>query len=365
MVKEVKDDVFISKELRYYELTNIFFSSPLNENIIEELKEIFFSINNISQIYFQNDVDLKSIETVKYLLEISPTMDDALVEKYILNTETLDMDKLLDINFLNSSTWMVSIKQKDIDNNMISVYNYRETMQYINRIMSKIDVNAYSQLEKITMVYDFCKKLTFSNDMPTDLLQILSTSKVSKNGYSFVFSELLNKLKIKNYIGEAIVDNEQLEVVIVQIKDDKYGIEGIYLFDPFSDYIDSKDVPVDEYKGLNYNYFAIRLEDYSKTIFSDKLTGILNCLIHDAEYDLEKLRFISEKTLKKLEQTFNMSFLSLHKKVENTKQISDEDKIKIFSTVNEEEMSELIRQNYLIRKNKLLNYNIEFLDKVV
>ena len=48
MVKELKDDVFISQELRYYELTNIFFSSPLNDALIEELKQIFFSINNIS-----------------------------------------------------------------------------------------------------------------------------------------------------------------------------------------------------------------------------------------------------------------------------------------------------------------------------
>lgn len=365
MVKELKDDVFISQELRYYELTNIFFSSPLNDALIEELKQIFFSINNISQIYFQKDVDVKSIETVKYLLEISPTMDDASVEKYILNTENIDLEELLDVNFLNSNTWFISQKNKNMDNNMISIDRYKETLQHIEKVISKIDKVEYSVIEKVALIYDFCKSLTLYNSVQNDLLSILSSSKVSKNGYSFVFSELLNRLNIKNYIGEAIVDKESLEVVIADIKDEKYGIEGIYLFDPFSDYIDSKDVPVDEYKGLNYNYFAIRLSDYSKTVFSDKLTGILNCLIHDSEYDLEKLRFSSERTLKKLELAFGVDFLKLHKKVEDTKEISDEDKIKIFSMVNSEDMHELIRQNYLKRKNKLLNYDIEFLDKVV
>ena len=88
-------------------------------------------------------------------------------------------------------------------------------------------------------------------------------------------------------------------------------------------------------------------------------------MIHDSEYDLEKLRFTSERTLKNLEQSFDIGFLLLHKKVEDTKEISDEDKIKIFSKVNNQEMHELIRQNYLKRKNKLLNYDIEIWDKVV
>ena len=364
MVKENKDNIFISQELRYYELTNIFFSSPINEEIIEELKQIFFSINNISQIYLQDDIDIKSIEKIKYLLEISPTMDDSKIEKYILNKEKLDLDTLLDINFLNSNTWMISYKEKDTFNKIVTIDEYKKTLQLIDKIISKIPDN-YSTLEKVALVYDFCKSLNLTNTISNDLLKILSTSKSPKNGYSLVFHEVLKKLDIKSYIGEAIVEKEEIDVVIAYIKDEKYKVDGIYLFDPFSDYIDSKDVPNDCYKSLNYNYFALRLEDYSKTIFSDKLIGILNCLIHDLEYDLEKLRFISLKRLKDLENSFGNSFIFLHKMIENTKEITDFEKINIFLEINDEAIHEVIKQNYLKRKNKLLNYNIENLDKVV
>ena len=162
MVKELKDDVFISQELGYYELTNIFFSSPINDDLVEELKQIFFSINNISQIYFQKDIDLKSIEIVKYLLEISPTMQDEMVEKYILNTENLDMTELLDINFLNSNTWLVSCNYKNKENNMMSIDKYKQMLQYIEIVLSKLELDKYSKLEQVALVYDFCKSLTLS-----------------------------------------------------------------------------------------------------------------------------------------------------------------------------------------------------------
>ena len=85
MTEQLQKDVFINEDLRYFQLTNIFFDRPLNEEDIITLKEVFFSINNISQIYFKDTFDLKGIEIVKSVLEISPTMEDALVEKYILN----------------------------------------------------------------------------------------------------------------------------------------------------------------------------------------------------------------------------------------------------------------------------------------
>ena len=85
MVEALDKDIFISHELKYFDITNIFFDAPLKQADIERIKEIMFSINNITQIYFTESVDLKSIELVKYLLEISPTMQDCNVEKYILN----------------------------------------------------------------------------------------------------------------------------------------------------------------------------------------------------------------------------------------------------------------------------------------
>ena len=107
MTEQLQKDVFINEDLRYFQLTNIFFDRPLNEEDIITLKEVFFSINNISQIYFKDTFDLKGIEIVKSVLVISPTMEDALVEKYILNASTLDKNKLLNMNFSNIDTWFI------------------------------------------------------------------------------------------------------------------------------------------------------------------------------------------------------------------------------------------------------------------
>ena len=58
MTEQLQKDVFINEDLRYFQLTNIFFDRPLNEEDIITLKEVFFSINNISQIYFKDTFDL-------------------------------------------------------------------------------------------------------------------------------------------------------------------------------------------------------------------------------------------------------------------------------------------------------------------
>ena len=134
---------------------------------------------------------------------------------------------------------------------------------------------------------------------------------------------LLRKIGINSYIGDAINDEQENAVLIADIRDEKYDIDGIYLFDVLSDYLSIDDVPDDTFNKINYNYFAINIADYSKTIFNDKLLGILNCLSHDEEYDYEKLESISKKDIKYLELCFDSDFCSLHKRIQNSNEIDD------------------------------------------
>lgn len=356
MLEELKKDIFISQELRYFDLTNIFFDAPLNYEDISNLKEIFFSINNINQIYFRYDIDLKSIELIKYLLELSPTMEDCGIEKYILDTNNIDLNELCNIKFLNPNSWYV--KPKFDDSKVISIDKYKEIENIISNILKEIDNIAYSTFEKVALIYDFCKKLNLENNSNDNVIDILKTKNCNMNGFSKIFKMLLDKIGINSYLGEAIVDNNKSNVVVAYIKDEKYNIDGIYLFDPFSDYISIDDVPNEELRLLNYNYFGILLNDYSKTIFEDRLTGMLNCLVHDYDYDLEKLRFISSKEITLLEQSFGFDFYTLHKKIDDTIQIKDETKLEIISTINNGKLHSVIKENYKKRKNKLLNYEI-------
>ena len=352
-------DIFISQELRYYDLSNIFFETPINDSIFEELKEIFFSINNISQIYFDKDIDVESIEKVKYLLEISPTMNDSIIDKYILNVENLDSNKLFNINFQNDN-WWVSYKYKNNDVLTLHFDEYKDVYSKISLIIKKCCKNEYSLIENVASLYDYCKSYILDEDKDYPIRDALKSNKCNSNMLVIIFHKLLFQLGIQSFIGESIIDNKTSYVVVAYIKDNKYNIDGIYLFDILSDYIGNDDVPEKDFRLLNYNYFCILLKNFSNTIFSDRLVGILKCFIHDLDYDLEKISYVSRKELNYIQDIFDRDFLSIHSIVEETKEIEEEKILKILYNVNDIAKHTKLRDNYLSRKDKLMNYNIDY-----
>ena len=70
--------------LKYIGITNLDFSTPLTADTLEEVKKMLFSINTIVQVTFRDQVQVKDIETIKYVLELSPMITDSSVEKLIL-----------------------------------------------------------------------------------------------------------------------------------------------------------------------------------------------------------------------------------------------------------------------------------------
>ena len=356
MLETIKKDIFINNDLRYYDLSNIFFDRPLKEKDIEELKQIFFSLNNISQLYFKNNIDVESIEKIKYLLEISPTMTDSLIEKFILDESSCDYKKLININFSNPNTWYISFREFNYEYKMISVDIYREINKYITFALEKINNEKYSAMEKILLIYDFCKEFKLVEEN-LQFVDILKLKRANNYGFVVVFQYLLKEIGIDSFIGEALVDNKKYNVVIANIKDSKYNIDGIYLFDPLSDCLSNEDGLDESLKNINYNFFAIQLNEYENTVFKDKLIDVLSCLIHDFEYDLEKLKFISPSTKFQLEKSFNMLFADIHQKMENSKSIDDIVKFEVIKSVYEKN-SNIIIENYNYRKKKIIN-NVE------
>lgn len=355
MVDQIKKDIFISQELRYLNLTNIFFDAPIKQEDIENLKEVFFSINNVNQIYFRKAIDIQSIEVVKYFLEISPTMEDASVEKYIVDVDN-KLEPLENINFFNPQTWYIQSPYEK--NNLIRLDKYKETKKQLSKVLSNIINSEYSIIEQIAKIYDYCKSIRLNPDSNNDILEVLKSRVSNMSGYSKILSILLKEIGINCYIGEAISDNNKSNVVIADIKDEKYGICGIYLFDVLSDYIEQKDVPDETIKLLNYNFFAITLNSFTKTVFNDRLLGVLNTLSHELSYDIEKVRFVKQQEIREVEKRFSMNYLEIHKKIEQTPEIKDDVKFEILSSINDEKYSSIIIKNYKNRKNKLYNYDI-------
>ena len=202
---------------------------------------------------------------------------------------------------------------------------------------------------------NFCKKLNYKDNASTTLLDILKTNESNKSGYAYVFNELLNTIGIKSFMAESITDNSNSFVNLVKVDDDKYKIHGIYLFDSYSDSI-SKDEINEKLRGINYNYFLITIPTYLNTVFSDKLLGVASCFTHDYEYDLERLRRTSPKEFNTLLETFDMDFLSIYKKVNDTKKVDDEIKLNIIKNNTSEELQKITIENYFIREEKISKY---------
>ena len=351
-------DIYISQELKYYDLSNVFFESPINEEMMNELKDIFFSINNINQIYFRKDADIDTIKKVKYLLEISPTMNDELVDKFILNIDNIDRKELFDLCFFNSNMWWVQYKVKNMELMTISLDDYIDIEKKLDLLIQRLRLNKYSEIEKIAKIYDYCKSYELDLDNEYVLKDIIDTKKSDSKTLMILFQKLLQKISIDSYIGESLTDKEKSLVLIARIVDDKYNINGIYLFDLLSDYVDEKDIPSKKYKNLNYNYFCMLLKNYSNTVFNDRLIGILKCFVHDYEYDFEKISYVPTKEISDLEELLKGNFFSIHNEIDETKEIEDETLLKVFYNINNKDIHKLLKENYYIRKDKLLNYSI-------
>lgn len=344
----------------YSEISCIVFDHKLDNNEILAIQEILFTKNNnVSQLYFKDSIDINSIEIVKYLLEISPEVNDRQIEKYILLTD-IDYETILNMNFENIDSWKISYNSFDNRYKLVSVSEYRKIKQELNNYISKIKED-FTVLEKIGIIYNFCKSLDFNEDV-SDLPDVLENKNASSLGMNLLFKSLLDSINIRSFIGEVTNDGKDNYVTIVDIKDEKYNADGIYLFDILSDSIPKDMYSNNELRLINYNYFALNIDEYQETVFEDKLKGVLSSLSHDLNYDLEKVKLLSNNQKERLSYDFDMNFDSVHERVKNTVKIKDEDKIKLIEVINNKSLTngidlDIIKDNYFSRNESIFRKN--------
>lgn len=363
---EEKDDNELSL---YFDVQNLSIDHSLSLDEIEEYKDLIFSPNSISQIYFKKGTDKESVELVKNLLSISDYIVDENVEKYVL----VDMDKKELEDFLNSSyenpsSWSLPYENNNSSFSMVDIPMFRVLVSYIKSLENE----NLSPLEMVMKVYDRVKMFDFSSETEERKLpDIIRTRTANQKEYNELFSYILNYMGFKTFIGTVKTkDGRTSFITLVDIKDSKHQIDGIYLFDPSMDSLSKEDYKDEEIRKMNYNFFGLNVCLINKSKYEDTLSNVLALIALDNyDYSYDKINTTENKKLlkeiKNLLNTFNLSYKELYERIRSSISI-DCDKIvevnNILKPVDpeiEKRRSHFIKENYKLRKKELFESDFE------
>lgn len=243
------------------------------------------------------------------------------IDNFNLLKEFIDRIKNIDIVIKASNTEKVfnfisSLNENEVSNVYInyqfssenaSVKDYKNMISKINSLVHTIKSLNLSELETVMVVYDIVKaneykKKSFDDPSLTRAVHnvVLGDGCVCA-GFSNYFNFLLNELGIKSY--PVILDHDNRitrhQRSIMYVNDKKYGVEGIYMFDP------TYDCKKDDNFVNNYDYF-LQSVSYFKKCFGDEFidaSGLGNhdvyTLLDTSNKDLDDMELIDYGNINK------------------------------------------------------------------
>ena len=187
--------------------------------------------------------------------------------------------------------------------NYVSLLNCYKTMSEIKKQAKEIIKLGLSPMETIMYVYDQVRNrvYTFENEDEScfksrDLSEVMFGDKIVCAGYANLFNGLLHYIGIENFVVNLIdEDNPQIGHArnVIYVKDDKYGIDGVYYFDPTWD--SKRKNETNEYL-YRYTYFAktrkfmddnnpYNLEDSIFSTYSVDMDKKIKKIIEEGKYE--------------------------------------------------------------------------------
>ncbi len=357
IVQTFDEDTYV-----YLDVQNLSIDHSLTIPEIEKCKDLIFSPNNLQQIYFKDKCDSKTIEVIKSLLAISDYIDDSKIEKYILiDLNQEEKEKILSDVYENPSTWQLPYELDDDRFALTDVPTYRTMNLFISKLLNK----ELSCIEQIMRIYDGIKIMDFeSNDNHDLLTEIIMKKKTNSYGMNKLFSYILNVLGYSTFMG--VTDKGDF-ITLVDVKDEKYNVDGIYVFDPSMDNLSKEDYSKESVRRINYNFFGNTLDSLNRVTYGERLSGILAIVsIDDRDFSIEKIDNIRDsRMLKEKERflnAFNMNYRELYDRIHSTKRIDVDTIISIVDVLykdKKENYDYVLKENFLSRKKELFNKNTQ------
>lgn len=345
----------------YYAVQHLLINGPLSPKTIECYKNIIFSPNAIRQIYFIGECDIDTVELIKSLLSISEYIDDETVEKYILvNFSEEELSKLLNGTYENPSTWQIIYYNNDKNYRLIDIPRYRSLRGFIQKLYDP----SLSPAEQILKIYDEVKMLEFDESLTGDqVYNIMNDKRADDYGFNFFFCYILNKLGYNAAIGTKEEDGKRTYTTLVDVQDPEYKIDGIYMFDPSMDSLPKEKYEINDVRRMNYNFFMTPISLIERNTFGERFSGALAYLgIEDLNFSVEKKDTCRDngvlRETEQLETTFGLSYDKLHERLWNTKEVPVEMIVLMCEKLYTEPHSEILRDNYIIRKEELFGKDV-------
>lgn len=342
-------------------LSNLSFDHPLTSIEVNDLINILSSPILLGQVYFRGDIDIKSIEKIKLLLEGMPNIDDSKVEKYIMKSiDTSEKEKINNMNFLNIDTWNIAYSVGVNQFSITSLSKYRLINEWFNSTIKEMN-DDFSPMEKICCLYDKVKLFEYSEEKKYGRVpEIISENKANSYGYNLLFKELLTILDIPAIIESYETDDGINYVTLAKIKDSKHDIDGVYLFDPSSDTILKDQYKNNLARRMNYNFFAITLDKLRSLRGNVKPNGLLKPLmsINEEEYKFYLDKYMKRHTIKEcseIEKKFDMPIDQIYLKILNSMNLNDDIRFEIINC-RIDEFSQNIKNKDAIKKTLFDNY---------
>ena len=244
VIKSVKDSMEFNLQFEDFE-----FSFPFYRYVLEHCEEKDF-FTNTSTVYI-NGV----YEDIAEYLKRNPE----LLNKEIVLAECLSLDKNTALRLKEVFKDFPNIKlMVDGNQELVSITQYSQTVDAIDSIIEKINRYNYSPLEQLILAYDLIRDRFYVKEDETedysvsrDLTSSLLGDKIVCVGFANIFDAVCKKLGFNSMIF--LLNNKHDTTSgharnMVYMIDEKYGIEGIYFFDP------TVDCKKDYFNSFLYSY---------------------------------------------------------------------------------------------------------------
>lgn len=231
--------------------------------------------------FFSGNYDIYLIGNKEQVTEFLNNNPSVYQKKIIIKNEGYEQISINDseyVDYLVNNLENLSNVFLDSEGNEndVSIELYKNTIDIIDNISSRINSLNLSPMEKAMYAYDIVRdrKYKFENKKDNartsrDLSQVLAGDKIVCVGYAEIYDKILKKLGIVSkiqYLRPVSNIGPGHQRNIAYIKDDKYDIDGVYFFDTTWD---SKTNKTDNHFN-SYRFFARTMKTMNKLDLGSK-----------------------------------------------------------------------------------------------